>query len=100
MVSLGYRGTRLGHYPHIRLDVAQSERYGEREKGTEVMDHPAFVRLDYWNPTTVDWEVGHAGTRLVNPALYIQKLRKRGVLARAVDKDTGETVYGEGTDLL
>jgi hypothetical protein len=36
----------------------------------------------------------------MNPAVYVQKLAKRGVIARAVEVDTGETVYGEGADLL
>lgn len=49
---------------------------------------------------TVSWETGHAGINLMNPALYVQKLSKRGVVARAVEVDTGETVYGEGADLL
>jgi hypothetical protein len=49
---------------------------------------------------TASWETGHAGINLMNPAAYVQKLAKRGVVARAVDKDTEETVYAEGADLL
>lgn len=64
------------------------------------MDHPTLVRIDYWNPLTVSWETGHAGINLMNPATYVQKLAKRGVIARAVDKETEEVVYGEGADLL
>lgn len=64
------------------------------------MEHPTFVRIDYWNPMTADWETGHAGLNLMNPAAYVKKLSARGVVARAVDKDTGEIVYGEGADLL
>jgi hypothetical protein len=64
------------------------------------MDHPTFVGIEYWDPMTVSWETGHAGINLMNPAAYVQKLAKRGVIARAVDKETGKTVYGEGADLL
>jgi len=49
---------------------------------------------------TASWGTGHAGINLMNPAVYVQKLAKRGVIARAVEVDTGETVYGEGADLL
>lgn len=64
------------------------------------MDYPTLVRIEYWNGMTASWEVGHAGINLLNPATYVKKLGKRGVVARAIDKDTGETVYGEGADLL
>jgi hypothetical protein len=66
------------------------------------MDHPTFVCIEYWNAMTGQWEVGHAGLNLMNPAAYVQKLAKRGVLARAVDKETGETVeyHGAGAELL
>jgi hypothetical protein len=64
------------------------------------MDHPTFVRVEYWNGMTASWGTGHAGINLMNPAVYVQKLAKRGVIARAVEVDTGETVYGEGADLL
>lgn len=64
------------------------------------MDHPTFVRIEYWNPMTADWEVGHAGINLMNPAAYVKKLGEREVVARAIDKDTGEIVYTEGADLL
>lgn len=64
------------------------------------MEHPTFVRIEYWNPVLQDWAVGHAGTNLINPALYVQKLASRGTIARAVNVDTGETVYGPGGDLL
>jgi hypothetical protein len=64
------------------------------------MDHPTFVTIEYWHQMTASWETGHAGINLMNPATYVQKLAKRGVIARAVEKDTGVTVYGEGADLL
>lgn len=64
------------------------------------MQHPTFVRLEYWSATAASWGVGHYGINLMNPALYVQKLAKRGVLARAINPDTGEIVYGEGADLL
>lgn len=64
------------------------------------MDHPTFVRIEYWNPMLGDWAVGHAGINLMDPAHYVQKLAYRGTIARAVEIDTGEVVYGEGGDLL
>lgn len=65
-----------------------------------MMDTPRFVAIEYWNPLLGDWAVGHAGINLMDPALYVQKLSARGIVARAVDKDTGEIVYTEGGDLL
>jgi hypothetical protein len=64
------------------------------------MDHPTFVRIEYWNEMTASWQTGHAGLRLMNPSTYVQKLAKRGTIARAVNPDTDEVVYGEGADLL
>lgn len=64
------------------------------------MNHPTFVEIQYWNEMTGSWSVGHAGINLMNPVTYVQKLMKRGVIASAVDKETGEVVYGEGADLL
>ena len=64
------------------------------------MDHPTFVRIDYWDPQSADWTVGHGGINLMNPAKYVHSLKSRGVIARAVDIDTGDMVYGEGADLL
>ena len=65
------------------------------------MERPTFVQIEYWNPMLGDWAVGHAGINLMDPAAYVQKLAKRGTIARAVDKDTGTIVYyGEGGDLL
>ena len=61
-------------------------------------DGPFYVRLEYWRNAT--WEIGHHGTRLVNPTKYLQALAKRGTIARAVDLDTGETTYVDGGDLL
>jgi hypothetical protein len=100
VLALGRRGTCLDSPLHVSLDDTPGGRYREREERAKVMDQPAFVRIEYWDLRIADWKVGHAGTRLVNPALYVQKLSKRGVVARLVDKDTGEIVYGEGADLL
>jgi hypothetical protein len=61
---------------------------------------PYFVRMEYWNASTASWGVGHHGINLMDPALYVQKLGKNGTVARAIDLDTGETVYSEGADLL
>lgn len=64
------------------------------------MEHPSFVEIQYWNSAVLDWGRGHAGISLMNPAAYVQKLAKRGVIARAIVKETGDVVYGEGADLL
>ena len=64
------------------------------------MDYPCFCRIEYWNAMTASWEVGHAGVNLMDPAAYVQKLAQNGHVARAIDKETGEIVYGEGGDLL
>lgn len=65
------------------------------------MQHPTIVRIEYWNSGRGDWGVGHATMSLLNPAVYVQKLAKREIIARAVNKETGETFYGvEGADLL
>lgn len=64
------------------------------------MDHPTFVRIEYWNPLKASWGVGHSGLRLMNPAAYMKKLSVRGAIARAVDPDTDEVIYTEGADLL
>lgn len=61
---------------------------------------PIFTQIDYWSPLTSSWEVGHAGINLLNPEAYVQKLAARGIIARAVNKDTGEIMYAEGGDLL
>lgn len=66
-----------------------------------MIDQPTFVRLEYWSVMSGDWTVGHAGINLMNPTVYVQKLAKDGLIARAVEVDTGMTVYGsEGADLL
>lgn len=64
------------------------------------MDHPTFVRLEYWHHLTQSWEVGHHGINLMDPAKYVDKLAKNGTMARAVDPDTGDIVYGGDGDLL
>lgn len=64
------------------------------------MDSPVFVRIEYWSPLLGDWADGHAGINLMDPTTYLQKLAKRGTLARAVVVDTGETIYSEGGELL
>lgn len=66
-----------------------------------MIDRPTFVQIEYWSAEKNDWSVGHAGLNLMNPLVYVQKLAKRGTIARAVDKDTGEIAYGlAGADLL
>jgi hypothetical protein len=63
-------------------------------------EHPTLVEIQYWNPMTVSWETGHNAINLLNPALYVKKLAARGVVARAIEKDTGVVVYSLGGDLL
>lgn len=66
-----------------------------------MIDQPSFVRLEYWNSSTGEWEVGHAGINLMNPAAYVRKMGQNNTLVRAVEVDTGVTAYGtEGADLL
>lgn len=59
-----------------------------------------FVRIEYWNPMLGDWAVGHAGTELKDPSEYLRKLTKRRVVARALDLDSGEIFYTDGSNLL
>lgn len=61
---------------------------------------PTFTKIEYWNELTANWEVGHNGINLINPAKYIEKLANRGTIARAVLVDTGEILYADGGDLL
>lgn len=56
--------------------------------------------MEYWNPHLQVWFVGHEGLELKDPATYVQKLAKRGTLARATVLDTGEVLNIEGDDLL
>lgn len=64
-------------------------------------DQPTFVRVEYWSVKSGEWTVGHAGVNLMDPAVYVQKLAKDGLIARAVEVDSGVTFYGsEGADLL
>lgn len=65
-------------------------------------DVPTFVRIEYWSAERGEWGVGHAGTNLMNPQKYVQKVTDSGkAIARAVVVDTGEIVYPDGGwDLL
>lgn len=64
------------------------------------IDVPTFCRIEYWDASKGDWHVGHSAINLMKPATYVQKLATRGVIARAINKDTGEEIYSEGGDLL
>lgn len=61
---------------------------------------PFMVRLEYWNRKTGEWGPGHKELGLIDPALYLEKLMKRGHIARTIDRETGEILYPEGADLL
>lgn len=61
---------------------------------------PYLVRLEYWNAQKSQWGPGHEELGLLDPATYVQKLAKRGVIARTTDWDTGEVIYADGGDLL
>lgn len=53
-------------------------------------ERPTFVRIDYLNPETGVWEVGHSGYNLMDPQRYVDKINAEGkTIARAVDKTTG-----------
>jgi hypothetical protein len=64
------------------------------------VEHPTLVEIQYFNPTTTSWETGHNAINLLRPAVYVQKLALRGMVARAIEKDTGIIVYADGGDLL
>lgn len=64
------------------------------------MEHPTFVRLEYWAPIRREWWVGAAGINLIDPKAYIQGVTDKGRIARAVIVDTGEIIYPDGGDLL
>lgn len=65
-----------------------------------MIDRPTFCRIEYWNPNTGEWEVGHAGINLMKPATYVQKLANTSI-ARVIEVDTGVTTYGtDGAELL
>lgn len=49
-----------------------------------------FCKLEYWNPSTGEWEIGHAGVNLVHPDRYPDRLWKNGKLGRV-------TVYADGS---
>jgi len=60
-----------------------------------------LCRIEYWNPERRDWGVGHASWNLLKPAEYIRKVAARGgIIARAVEIDTGKVHYGPGGELL
>lgn len=61
---------------------------------------PFMVRLEYWNPETGEWGPGHKELGLIDPAAYVQRLTKRGYIARTIDWETGEICYPEGGELL
>ena len=61
---------------------------------------PTFCRIEYWNGEAGEWRVGHAGNNLMDPQKYITKLGQRGIIARAIDKDTEQEFYSQGADLL
>lgn len=54
---------------------------------------PTFTRLEYWDPATGAWTLGHAGINLLHPDRYVQRLASNGKLGRATAVDTGE-VWG------
>lgn len=66
-----------------------------------MVQHPTIVRIEFWNAERGEWGIAHATHSLLNPAVYVKKLIARNIIARAVNKETGETFYGvDGGDLL
>ena len=61
---------------------------------------PTFVRVEYWSASRSDWKTGHYGINLMDPETYVQKLAKRGTVARAVELEGDEVWYADGGDLL
>ena len=57
-------------------------------------------RLEVWSADKVDWTSLHHCVKLKDPTAYVMKLKKRGIMARVTDLDTGEEVCGPGGELL
>lgn len=64
------------------------------------MEHPTLCRIEYWYPGASDWKVGHSGVNLLNPAKYVKKLGENGHIARLIETETGNILYGPGAELL
>lgn len=56
---------------------------------------PTFSKLEYWNPETRQWVVGHAGINLLYPRRYVERLAAKGKIGRVTIIDTGEVIYGD-----
>lgn len=52
-----------------------------------VFDHPAFCRLEYWNPVKQEWEHAHAGISLLHPRRYVERLVPKGKQGRVTILD-------------
>ena len=57
-------------------------------------------RLECWSVDKRDWTALHHCVKLKDPATYIKKLLKRGIVARVTDLDTAEEFCGPGSELL
>lgn len=63
--------------------------------GDTPFDHPAFVRLEYWDPKRQHWKVGHAGISLLHPRRYVERLAVKGKVGRVIIVDTGEVLEAD-----
>lgn len=41
-----------------------------------------FCKLEYWDPSTGDWTIGHRGVNLLHPRGYAERLAKNGKVGR------------------
>lgn len=61
-----------------------------------------LARVEYWTPT--GWWIAHAGIALLDPAAYVVKLQRRGVVSRVSTLDDrlqpDEVFMTPGADLL
>ena len=57
-------------------------------------------KVECWSVDKVDWMSLHHCVKLKDPANYVLKLKKRGIMARITDLDTGEQVCSPGGELL
>lgn len=61
---------------------------------------PFMVKLEYWDRRTGEWGPGHENVGLIDPQAYIDRLMKKGYIARTTDKEDGTVLYPEGAELL
>ena len=56
------------------------------------MADTTVCRLEYWDPRTNSWTVGHAGVPLLHPRRYCERMANGGKVARVTLTETGEVI--------